>query len=494
VIDETRSIINSIVSRLGPKSTVIVKSILIGKNSFIPATILYVDLLTDANVIDERILESLMFRVDETSLPKEGLLEFISQKYITRGDTEIEQDIEKVVDALNHGRTAIILDGYTNFIVVNTKGGEYRPINEPVNESPIRGTREGFVEDVEVNISMIKRIVKDDNLRVKYFKVGRRSKTDLALVYIDDIVDKDLLDEIKSRISRIDVDMVGATGILEQYIEDSTYSPFPQMHGTERPDRIVSKIMEGRVAFILSGTPFVITAPALFQEFMQAPEDYYQRTLVSSFISLVRYLAISLIIFLSPVYLTLISYNVELIPITFITPIAESRQAVPLSPFLEILVMELVIELLREGGLRLPPKIAQTISIVGGIIIGNAAIQSRVVSPSTLLVVGVSTIASFLIPNYEMAASLRIIKFSMLIIADAMGFLGIAAGCFFLITHMFSLKSFGVPYFTFTKHDMRDLFIRAPLWMMNKRPDAIPNNNPIRQRDFRKGSGGEKNE
>jgi hypothetical protein len=214
-----------------------------------------------------------------------------------------------------------------------------------------------------------------------------------------------------------------------------------------------------------------------------------EKTLISNFINLLKVLSVILVIFLSPVYLALISYNVELIPISFIIPIAQSRQGIPLPPFIEILIMEIVIEFLREGGLRLPPKIAATISIVGGIIIGNAAIESKVVSPSTLLIIGISTVASFIIPNYEMALSIRVIKFFMLVLSDALGFLGIAIGCYFLLVHAFSLKSMGVPYLTFSKQDMKDTFIRFPLYKLNKRPDEIPNKDPIRQGKVKKDRG-----
>ncbi|MDF2673752.1 MAG: spore germination protein [Clostridiales bacterium] len=473
--------IDKIVNKLGPESSVVVKEILIGQKNYIEAKVIYIKGLVDLTSIDETILKPLMLYVDEGKLPKLKVLEFICQKYIVRGDTLVTDDVELAINQLNNGRTLICLGGIEEFILVNTRGGEHRSITEAPNESAVRGTREAFVENLEMNLTMIKRIVKDRNLKIEHIVVGERSKTSACLVYIEDIVDDDLLNTLRERLKNISVDIVEATGIMEQFVEEDTYSPFPQAFGTERPDRVASKIFEGRVAVILSGTPFVLTYPALLTEFFQSTEDYYQRTLVSNFVNILKFISVILVIFLSPVYLALISYNVELIPINFIIPIAQSRQGIPLPPFIEILFMEIVIEFLREGGLRLPPKIASTISIVGGIIIGNAAIESKVVSPSTLLVIGVSTVASFIVPDYQMAISLRVIKFFMLILADALGFLGIAIGCYFLLFHAFSLKSMGVPYLTFSKQDMQDTFIRYPLYSHNKRPDGIPNKNPIRQ-------------
>lgn len=324
--------------------------------------------------------------------------------------------------------------------------------------------------------------------------IGKRCQTDVVIVYIDDIVDKDVLKEVRNRLNSIDVDSIDAAGMVEQYIETNPYSIFPQAFNTERPDIVKANLMEGKIAILVNGNPNVITVPAVFVEFFQAVEDYHQRTIVSSFSRILRIIAVFMVITVPSIYLTLIQYNAELIPIKFINPIVQSREGIALTPFLEILAMEIVVEFLREGGLRLPPKVAGTLSIVGGIIIGNTAIESRIVSPTTLLVVGIAVLSTFLIPNYEMSLSIRFIRFPMLVLANAIGFMGIAAGWFFLMVHLLSLESFGVPYVSIKQSDLKDIFIRAPLWKMNKRPEAIPNNNPTRQSDFRKKFIGEKDE
>jgi hypothetical protein len=223
----------------------------------------------------------------------------------------------------------------------------------------------------------------------------------------------------------------------------------------------------------------------MFIDFFQSVEDYYERVLVANFTRLLRILATFIVITLSPMYLTLVRYNAELIPIKFITPIIQSRIGIALTPFLEVLVTEIIVEFLREGGLRLPSKIAQTISVVGGIIIGDTAVRSKIVSPTTLFVVGVTVVASFLIPNYDMALSIRTLRFPMLILANFLGIFGIGIGCFFIIVNLCSLDSIGVPYFTLNLCDMKDTFIRAPMWKMNRRPRSVPNKNPHRQTDFR---------
>ena len=475
--------IDFIVNEVGSKSIVIVKEFVIGKEEGIEAALIYVNGIVDKNIIDRDILEPLMLHVHENITLSRKLPEYICKKYITASNVKKETDIIKVIDGVKVGKTAILIDKIDEYIIVDTTGGNQRAISDSENESAVRGSRDGFVENLETNISLLKRKIKDKNLVVETFNVGERTKTEVVLIYIKDIVDSEVLQEVRHRTRSVDVDF--AAGMLEQYIEDDSYSIFPQVYGTERPDIVKANIMEGRIAILIDGTPYVHTVPAIFVEFFQAVEDYFQRTIVASFARLLRILAVVIVITAPSIYLSLIYYNAELIPVKFINPIVQSREGIALTPFLEILLMEVVIEFLREGGLRLPPKIAGTLSIVGGIIIGNTAIESKIVSPTTLLVVGVSVIASFLIPNYDMSLSIRFIRFPMLILANAMGLLGIVAGSFFLLIHLCSLESFNVPYFSIKKSDIKDIFTRAPLWKMNKRPEAIPNNNPIRQSDFR---------
>ncbi|WMJ82391.1 spore germination protein [Clostridium sp. MB40-C1] len=478
--------INFIFSNAGYKMPLVIKKFYIGKINPLLACIIYIDSLSDKGLIDKDILAPLMLKIDEEISPTTLSGEYICRKYIPMCNTIIKTDLNSAVDSLKLGKVVIFIDTLEDFIIADTAGWAQRSISDPINESAIRGSREGFVENIQTNISILRRKITDKNLSIENYKIGRRSQTDLALIYIDDIVDKNILGELRRRIQIIDIDSIIDTGMLEQYIEDHPFSPFPQAFGSERPDRIKANIMEGKIAILLNGTPYVLTVPALFFDFFQAVEDYDERTLVSSFSRILRMLAVFLVITLSPTYLTLISYNIELIPINFITPVIEFRKGIALPPFLEILSMELVVEFLREGGLRLPPKITGTLSIVGGIIIGNTAIDSKIVSPTTLLIVGISVIATFLIPNYEMSLSIRFLRFPMLFLANAMGFFGISIGLFSILIILSSMKSFGVSYFAFYGSDLKDIFIRAPLWMMNQNPKSIPNNNPKRQTDFRK--------
>lgn len=470
---------------LGKQSPMVVKHFYIGMDEPLEAAIIYVNGITNKDTIDRDILNPLMIHIGENLNGKANIGDYLCKRYISMSNTMVELDINVVVEHLKRGKTAVVINGAIEVIIADTTGGLQRAIMEPMNETAAKGPRDGFVENLEVNISLIRRKVKDKNLSIELFNVGRRLQSDVAVIYIDDIVDKKVLEELKNRIEAIDVDAILSAGKLEQFIEDYAYTVFPQACSTERPDRAIGNMLEGRIIVLVEGTPMVLLYPATFMQFFQATEDYTERTVVASFARLLRIMAAIIVVTLPSIYLTLIKFNVELIPLKFVTPIVQSRVGIALTPFLEIMAMEFVVEFLREGGLRLPTKIAQTLSLVGGIIIGDTAIRSKMVSPTTLLIVGITVITTFLIPNYDMSLSIRMLRFPMLILANIMGIFGIAVGWFLIIVHLSSLDSLGVPYFEFNKNDLKDTFIRAPLWKMNKRPEVIPHGDPIRQTDFR---------
>ena len=476
--------INYIVNELGSETTAFVKRFSIGKNHTIPAAIIFINNLIDKNIVDRDILTPLMFKVDDEKLPAENIEGFLLQNYITVYKSFTETDINKAIETVKSGSSLILSDKFNGFIIADTAGGVYRSIEEPMNEATIAGSHEGFVENIEVNMSILKRHIKDKNLVFKELTIGRRTQTKLVLVYINDIADKELIKRVEDKIKSIDVDDMDCSGILKQYLEDNPLSPFPQVMLTERPDTFKADIFEGRIGILLNGSPAAFVIPTLFFDFFQSREDYSQRTWLAIFLRILRIIATFIVITVPSIYLSLIEYNVELIPIKFLRPIVQFREGIALTPFLEILSLELVTEFLREGGLRLPPKIASTLSIVGGITIGDMAIRSKMASPTTLLIIGLCVISSFLIPNYEIAQSIVLLKFPMIVAANALGFLGITGMWFVILIHLFSMKNFDVPYFTIYKSDLKDTFIRYPLWQMEKRPESIPNNNKTKQGKF----------
>lgn len=470
---------------VGNSSYLVIRDFYIGNDELLEAKAVFIHGRVDKKIIDEDVLFPLMHNIHENLKGKDNLAEYIVKRYISMTDTIVEKDINNVIKKIKRGKTAILISGIEEYIIIDAEGGEFRSISEPENEISIKGIKEGFVENLETNITLIKRRIKDKNLVTENFIVGERSQSDLAIIYIDDIANKEILEDLKRRVNAIEVDGVISMGIFQQYIEDYTYTLFPQTFSTERVDIAVANILEGKIIVLLEGSGIAISVPSIFMQFFQAVEDYNFRTVVASFSRLLRIIAAITVITLPSIYLTLIKYNIELIPIKFVTPIVQSRVGIALTPFLEIVAMELIVEFLREGGLRLPSKIAQTLSLVGGIIIGDTAIKSKIVSPTTLLIVGITVVATFLIPNYDMSLCIRTLRFPMLILANMMGILGIAVGWFFILAHISTLDSFGVPYFDLRKEDLKDTFIRGPMWKMNKRPTVIPNNDPTRQKNFR---------
>ncbi|MFA9397175.1 MAG: spore germination protein [Clostridiaceae bacterium] len=468
--------VNNIIDEIGMKNSVVSNWIEIGTNQ-VKAAVIFINGIANQELIDRDIVSSFRKSTNKGLEIDENTLVYLKENYINMANNYIEKDENKAIDALKRGKTIFLLDGVYECIIFDTTMYPQRTTQEPENERVIRGSREGFVESIDTNIAIIRKKVKDKNLTLEYLKVGKKSQTDLVLIYLKDVADENVIKKLKDKINKIDVDFVVATGNIEQYIDNYSYNIFPQFGGTERPDKVEANIMEGRVALILDGTPYVLTIPSVFFEFFQAPDDYYERSIISSFVRILRYLAAVIVITLEPFYLTLINSNNEFIPVKFVIPIAQARQGIALSILVEILAMNLVVELLREGGLRLPTKIASTLSLVGGIIVGNTAIESKLVSPTTLFIVGFSTIATFVITNYDMSLAVRFVKFIMIILAYFLGIFGISLGWYLILLYLCSLENFDTPYFGIKKEDLKDIIIRGHLSKMNKTPESIPTKN-----------------
>lgn len=470
---ELNDVLKDIRKEVQVDSSLVNRSILLGKNN-IKAMIIYIDGLVSKNLINENILKPLINNIDEEVLIDEATPQYILEKYIPFYKVDISANTLKAIDGVKNGKTLLYFNNIRTFLIFDTTDCNQRSISEPENESSVRGSKESFVENLDINLSLVKRILKDKNLKSQTFTVGIRSETRVSILYLNDLVDNEVLNELIKKINSLRVNNLTDSGVLEQYIEDNTYSPFPQAFYTERTDRVKAHLMSGKIAIFVDGSPTVLTVPSVFFEFFQSVEDYNERTLVSSLIRLLRLMAVFIKLTLSPFYLSLIAHNSELIPLKFISPIIQSRQGIPLSPFLEILIMEIVIEFLREGSLRMPSKVGQTLSIAGGIIIGQTAVQSQIVSPTTLFIIGVSTISSFLISNYEMSLTIRMLTFPMLVLSNALGFLGISLGLTFILVHLCSLKNLGVPYLDLYISDLGDILIRAPLYKLKETFKSIP--------------------
>ena len=407
----------------------------------------------------------------------EEAVAFIIERIITAAEAKEAENLDKAMLPLMSGETVLLVDGYDKAIIVGTREMQSRGVQEPVSESVVRGPREGFTEVIRSNTALIRRRVRDPNLVQKTFTVGRRSKTPVVVSYIKGIANPKLVERVEKRIKEIDIDDLIEAGEIEQFIEDNNLSPFPQIQNTERPDKAAAALMEGRVVIMVDGTPFVLIMPANLYQFFQSPEDYYERWIIGSILRSLRWLGSLLATFAPAIYVAIISFHPGMLPTTLVLSVAASRHGVPFPAFVEALLMEVTIELLREAGARLPKAIGQTIGIVGGIIVGDAAVRAGITSPFMVIIVAITAISSFIIPSYSAAIAFRVIRFPIMILAATLGMYGILLSFIFINIHLVVLKSFGANYMSpvapVRVHDWKDTFVRVPLQLMRRRPEFI---------------------
>ncbi|MGG2063964.1 spore germination protein [Bacillus sp. S14(2024)] len=439
------------------------------------AALAYLSGLTDKQSIQNHVLSPLMHSAGDpnTELP------------ITLAQVEIVDTWRQIENAILQGDSILFIHGRTTAHQLDTKGWPQRNIEDPRNEISLKGAHQAFVEDARQNIALIRRCIPHEELMLKEMTIGMRGKTKVSILYLKDVASEDVLKELETRMQDITVDAVGGAGELIEFIEDNPYSPFPQFMLTERLDFAVSHILQGRFVTVVDRSPNVLIAPVNFISFFQGVDDYGTRWLVASLIRLLRFMAFLVVLFFPASYVAFISFNFEVIPVPLFLSIAEFRATVPFSPIMEALLMEMTLEMMREAALRLPTPIGQTVGIVGGIIIGQAAVQAGVVSNIMIIVVAVTAIASFIIPNYDMGSAIRMLRFPMMLLAAMFGIVGIVIGWMTLVAHLISLESLGTPYGTplapFRFADMKDAFIRFPLWAIRSRPKGARAIRSIRQ-------------
>ncbi|MEH7123782.1 spore germination protein [Bacillus sp. JJ1773] len=450
-------------------------------NSEHKCAIVCIDGLVDKDIINNQIIKNIQLGIPNAKedIPSSGedILKELKNGVISNDGLQTADTFDQVMLAILSGDTALLVNGTNKVLIVGSKGWETRSIEEPATESLVRGPREGFTENIRTNTMMIRRHIRDPNLRFESYKVGRRSKKDLIVCYVEGIVHPDILAEVNRRLKAIDIDDAPESGTIEQWIEDSFFSPFPQVLHTERPDKATSSLLQGKVAILLDGTPFVLIAPTTLVSLFQSPEDYYERWFIGSLLRMLRFIAAFFAIFLPAIYISLVSFHQGMIPSKLAFSIAASREGVPFPAIIEAFMMEATLELLREAGVRLPKPIGQTIGIVGGLVIGDAAVQAGIVSPIMIMVVAVTAISSFAIPSYSAGIAFRILRFGTMLAAGFFGLYGIVLVYIMISIHIARLTSFGIPYSapyspTF-KDDWKDIVFRAPITLLTKRPQYL---------------------
>ncbi|WP_227935217.1 spore germination protein [Alkalihalobacillus deserti] len=468
---------------LGNSSDIIIRQISIGQDRDVQVSIIFVDGLSNSSSLNDFVLESLLFNADFKSTTKDPF-HVLKELVISVGELKEVGDFETLLAGVLSGDPAILLNGYTTGFLVGLKGWEERGVQEPSSQTVIRGPREGFSENIRFNTALVRRKIKDSTLRLEEQQIGRVTKTVVALMYIHGIVDETVIKEVRQRLSQIKIDGILESGYIEELIQDHTYTPFPTIFNTERPDTAAAALLEGRVVILIDGTPFVLIVPAIFPQFLQSAEDYYQRSEISSLLRLLRFISI-FITFLAPsMFIAVTAFHYEMLPQSLLINLTEQREGVPFPLIIEALLMEATFELLREAGIRMPRAVGQAISIVGALVIGQAAVEAGLVSPAMVIVVAITAITSFAIPAYNMANAFRILRFGMMILAASFGLFGIILGMILMVQHLCSLRSFGIPFMSpyapSTKADYKDTMIRVPWGKMISRPQFMDQINVLR--------------
>lgn len=442
------------------------------------AALAYIDGLANEEIINEQIMNRLTN--PPSPVPPPDALVATVINVLPAAQVTATAHMPQAIEHLMSGNALLLLEGTAAAVVIGTTKLEARAIEEPQNETTARGPRDGFVEVLRTNISLLRRRNKDPNLIVQNHTVGVRSHTDVAVVYCRGVVNMRLVCEVERRLAAVKVDYISESGILEGIIEDHPYSPFPTAISTERPDKVISAVKEGRVAIMLDGTPFVLIVPATLGSFLQSGDDYYSKWLPSTVIRFSRYLAALISLILPALYISFTTFNPGFLPTPLALSIAASHLGLPLPAFLEALFMEITLELMTEAGLRLPKNIGPAVSIVGGLVIGEAAVRAGFVGPIMVIVIAFTAIASFVIPSYDFGLTLRLLRIPFMIIAAMLGTFGVAMGLLALLVHLSILESFGEPYLAplaprSVNHlsDLKDTLIVVPAFAKVKRPTFL---------------------
>ncbi|MCF8563880.1 spore germination protein [Alicyclobacillus tolerans] len=455
---------------------IVVRDFTIGTEHPWRALAVFVDGISDKSIINTHVLEPLMYLTRLTEEGPERRMKQVSETLVPSNQISIEKTWQDTTSAILAGATAIFIDGCASALIVETKGWEHRTVGLPQTETVVRGPHDAFTENFRANTGLVRSKLRSENLVTEMMSVGRLGKTDIAVMYVEGLTNPNLIQEVKRRIEGIDVDYLADSGMMEQFIEEDPHVWVPQVMSTERPDRIAHMLTEGHVAIFVGQSPFVLAVPVVFWSMMQTPEDAYIKVPFGTFLRFIRWSALFVAMFLPGIYISVTNYHPEMIPTDLLLAVAGSREQVPFPVVVEVLLMEFAIELIREAGIRIPTVIGPTIGIVGALIIGQAAVQAGVVSPLLVIVVAVTALASFTIPNYNLSIAVRVGRFLFLAAAAFFGFYGMALVWCVVTAALAMQKSFGVPLMAPVVPSMDsspDVFVRGPDYTMNERPSFL---------------------
>lgn len=388
-------------------------------------------------------------------------------------------DPRRAVELVVSGNPVLSIEGLPYLFYFEIVSYQKRAVSESQNELVVVGPQEAFIEDIDTNLSLLRHIIKHADLKTKHFSIGKYTKTDIYLVYIEGLYKPEILAELEQSLQNISIDGVLGISNLSEHLKQNLFSPFPVFQFTERPDSVAASLMEGRIGVMQDGTPSAMLTPVTFFTLLQSSEDYYQSYYAGSWIRLVRFFFSIVSMILPSLYVAITTFNPQIIPSDLLLTIAAARENIPFSALTEALVMELTFEALREAGTRIPKPVGQTVSVIGGIVIGQAAVQAGIVSAPMVIVVSITGIASYIIPHLELGLIFRLLRFALLILGGMMGLLGVFVAAFLIYGHLANLKSFGSPYLQpvapLVLQDWKDTLLRMPATSMTKRSTSFTN-------------------
>lgn len=465
---------------LGNSSDLVYKNFQTGENSNLQMGIFFIDGLADKQFVHEHIIESLLSNISSSftdDAPNKQFINLLFEHFLTTAENKKIADYKSLFSHLLSGDTILLIDGYKTGIAIGSRGYADRGVQEPSSQTVVRGPKDGFTETLRTNTSLIRRRIKNPNLWIESMKIGEKTNTDVAVVYLKGVAQDKIVDEVLLRLKKIDVDKIIESGNVEECIQDNSFTVFPTVFNTERPDVTAAAILEGRVAILVDGTPFVLIVPALFVQFFQSNEDYYQRADIGSLVRVLRYFSFFLALLTPSAYIAVTTFHQEMLPTPLLISLTSQREGIPFPAVIEAILMEIIFEILREAGIRMPRAVGSAISIVGALVIGEAAVSAGIISSAMVIVVSLTAISSFVAPAFNMGIAVRILRFGFMILAATFGMFGIMLGVVLMVLHLCSLRSFGVPYLApfapLILTDQKDAMLRFPFWAMFSRPRLI---------------------
>lgn len=445
--------------------------------------LLYIRSIVDKRILREQIISPIL-KVGQSEGVGVSFLEQIENGSLFAMPFKKEREVDNIVDAIVTGSAVLYIPGLTYMCAFAIDDFAKRAISDSTNEVVLYGPQVAFIENIDDNLSLLRQKIKHPDLKTEQMTIGKYTKTIVCISYIEGICKTEVLNEVRMKLSEINID--GSLGVtyLTEFIEPRPFAMFPQIQYTERPDTVAAALLEGRIAVLQDGTPYTLILPVTYFSLMQSAEDYYQRFYTSSFTRLIRLMFVFVATMLPSLYVAVTTFHPEIIPTSLLITIAAARENIPFPALIEAFMMELFFEGLREAGIRIPRPLGQTVSIIGAIVIGQAAVQAGIVSAPMVIVVSITGIASFIIPHFELGQSFRLLRFAILLLGGTLGMLGIVISMYLLYLQMVSIKSYSVPYLRpfapVNYSEMKDAFLRVPRFLQKQRPESFAGRNKRR--------------